>query len=450
MKGKFSRTALKKIVLLGLPLLAGRFSYYLMSLADTAMVGRLGRDALAAVALAGLFSWIIFTFVWPVRTAVQAIVSRRVGRVEAGESLDLKEVLINGLTAGFLASFIGIIASFSAGPLLRFLKVDEALILPALEYISVIRWFLPVFGAFQSMLGFLGGIRRAREIMIATLGMNILNVGFNYVLIFGKAGFPAMGIRGAALGTMLATTATAVFLIFTLNRLGYLGKIRSFQDLRCRRTLIRDIFRQSVFISIQNIFALGIFLVYETFVGKTGVSALAATHVIFALYRVNKSIVGGFSQASAILAGNSLGAGKVEEADEVIVNCEFLSGLIGLGVMVLVLIFPGPIVSFFTTDEETIAIGIRGMRFFAPFFLIEIMGFSLEIIFSANGWPRFVLISEFTTNVLFILGATALSLFVLNKDLTWAWGSFALYQLFHALILGGGYFSKRWTKMQVE
>ena len=441
---------LKQIILLGLPLLAGQFSHYLMGLADTAMVGRLNKESLAAMALAGLFSWMIFTFIWPIRTGVQAIVSRRRGRIEAGENLCLEEVLTNGLVAGLLAAGAGILASFTAEPLLRFLKVDEVLIPPALSYISVIRWFLPVFGLLQAMLGFLGGVGRTREIMIVTLGMNALNVGFNYFLIFGKAGLPAMGLTGAALGTMLAVVVSTVFLVHRLGRLGYLEQLRPSRGLNCRAPLIQNVFRQAVPISIQNVIALGVFLIYETFVGKTGVTALAATHVVFAIYRINKTLVGGFSQAAAIMVGNSLGADKVEEADRVIVNCEFLSAIIGLTVMALVLVFPRPIVSLFSSDGEIIAIGVRAMHFFAPFFFIEILGFSLEIIFSANGWPRFVLISEFTTNILFILGATAVSLFVLGRGLTWAWGSFALYQLFHALILGGGYFSKRWSRVEVE
>ncbi len=450
MKNYLSPPVLKGIIVLGLPLLAGRFAHYLMSLADTAMVGRLGTVELAAIALGGLFTSILFTFLWPVRTGVQAITSRRKGRIEAGQNLVLEEVLTNGLAAAMIAAALGFLVSFSAGPLLRLLRVDEKIIPLTLAYIGVLRWSLPLFGVVQASMGFLAGVRRTGDIMVVTIGTNVLNVLFNYLLIFGKAGFPALGIRGAALGTLLAEAAGAVYLIYKLGRLGYLVHFRPAAGTSYQGHLIQDVFHQAIPIGIQNIGALGIFMIYEIFVGKTGTAALAATHVLFSLYRVNKTIVGGFSQSSAILVGNHLGAGDVEGANRVMVNCEFLSAIIGAVVFAAVLIFPEPIVSVFTTDPETIAIGVRAMRFFAPFFFIEILGYSFEMIFTSNGWPRFVLISEFTTNVVFILGATALGLFVFGKGLTWAWASFGLYQLSHAAILTAGYFSKKWAHLEVE
>lgn len=441
---------IRRIVVLGIPLMTGRFSHYLMSLADTAMVGRLGIDYLATMAIAGLFTWMTFTFVWPIHTGVQAITSRRVGRIQAGESLVLEEVLTNGVVAGVLASVVAIAVSFTVVPLLRFLNVEERLITHAVEYVSIIRLFLPVFGFIQGVVGFLGGVRRVKEVMVVTVGTNILNVLLNYVFIFGKFGLPPMGIKGAALGTLLAEVVGGIYLLIKLIQLGYLRNIGILKSIKDGGRLMRDVFTQSIPISVQNVVAIGVFLTYETFVGRLGVPALAATHVVFSLYRLNKTIVGGFAQSSAILVGNSLGEGDVRRANLVIVGCEIISGMIGIIIMLTVIIFPGPIVSLFTKDVDAMSIGIRAMQFFAPFFFIEVLGYSFEMIFTANGWPKFVLISEFVTNMVFIIGATMISLFLLGKGLTWVWASFGLYQIFHAVILFGGYLSKAWTRLDVE
>jgi Na+-driven multidrug efflux pump len=78
------------------------------------------------------------------------------------------------------------------------------------------------------------------------------------------------------------------------------------------------------------------------------------------------------------------------------------------------------------------------------------MGFSFEMIFTANGWGRFVLFSEFSTNMVFILGVTFLLIRVLGFGIYAAWTGFALYQAGHAIILTIGYLSKRWIHIEVE
>jgi len=414
------------------------------------MVGRLGTEPLAAIALAGLFTGIMFTFIWPLRTGVQAITSRRIGRIEAGEDLVLEEILMNGAVAGIIPAILALASSFAVGPILVFLKVEPNLIVLAVSYVAMIRWFIPLFAMIQGIMGFLSGTRHTKDIMVLTIITACLNVVFNYVLIFGKLGFPAMGIRGAALGTVLAELVGLIYLVVRLGQLGFLVHLNPREGMHVQWPLIQAVYKQAFPISVQNIGALAIFMVYETFVGRMGTTELAATHILFSFYRINKTIVGGFSQSSAILVGNSLGAKDPDEADKVIVNCQYISAVIGLLVMALILAIPKPIVSLFTSDPETIVIAARAMRFFAPFFFIDILGFSLEMIFTANGWPHFVLVSEFTTNVIFILGATALGLFIFNQGLIWAWTCFGLYQLFHAAILFGGYFSGRWKNLEVE
>jgi len=100
----------RKIFTLGLPLFAGNFSFYLLQLADTIMVGRLGTNNLAAIAMAGLFTGILFTFVWPVLIGTQAISFRRFGKQQAESDKAEQDRLIietglsldNGIVVGFL------------------------------------------------------------------------------------------------------------------------------------------------------------------------------------------------------------------------------------------------------------------------------------------------------------------------------------------------------------
>ncbi len=165
----------KKIILLGIPLFAGNFSKYLLQLADTIMVGRLGTAELASIAIAGLYCHILITFIWPLTTGVQALSARRFGRMKYSRETTLTdtasdpgyqlnntesctgEVLTSGLVCGILAGLTAFIASFSASFILDLL-IDEKSLLPyALEYTYLLRWAFPIAGIGVVISGFLPG-----------------------------------------------------------------------------------------------------------------------------------------------------------------------------------------------------------------------------------------------------------------------------------------------------
>jgi len=446
----------KKIISLGLPLFAGNFSFYLLQLADTVMVGRLGTSNLAAIAMAGLFTGILFTFVWPVLIGTQAIASRRFGKQQSSEdeqhrlALETGKSLDNGIVVGIFMGILGIGFSFFAKPLLSVLIKDPELLPLSLSYISVLRWVLPFYGIMTSMSGFLGGINRTKNIMISNVGGSLLNILFNYIFIFGKLGLPAFGIRGAAIGTVLAGFFQIVYLLSLIRFEKGLSNYNTLKFKHLEFTVMKNMFKIFAPIAIQNILALAVFLIYESIIGAIGTIYLAATHVIFSLFRINKTLVGGFAQGSAILVGNALGADNKELAVKIVYGCQLIAGVLGFLVVSIVLIIPEIVMGIFVSDPQTMLIGIKALYFFSIFFFIEVMGYSFEIIFGGNGWGRYVLFSEFTSNMVFIIGLTLLLVFVFNKGIYGAWIGFALYQVSHALILFIGFLSKKWLHVEVE
>ncbi len=442
----------KDIVRIGTPLLAGNLSHYLHHVTDSAMVGRLGTAELGAMGIATLFSGIGFTFLWPVTTGVQALTSRRYGRELAGSGSPeaTAAVLANGLTVAILTALASSLFFLTAPFILPLLIGSDDLFSNAMLYINTVRYSVLFLALQMAITGFLSGIKQTGAIMKATLFGNLLNILLNYLLIFGKFGFPEMGIRGAALGTVITEVVLVLYLLLVLYRKKMVSRGKIIGEKVIHLPLMGFITKAFLPPMIQNIIALAVFLSYQSLVNIQGTVYLAVTHIAFAMFRINKTIVGGFARGSAILVGNELGGEDPERARQVIMGCEFLAALIGVVLLLTVMLFPGAIVSLFSTDASTIALGIKALRFFAPFYFIEIMGYSFEIIFSSNGWGRYVLFSEFTTNLLFILGMTALLTLVFHFGIFAAWLSFGLYQVFHALILAAGFISGRWKKVQVD
>ena len=213
---------------------------------------------------------------------------------------------------------------------------------------------------------------------------------------------------------------------------------------------MKNMFKIFIPVAIQNIIALAVFLFYESIIGAIGTVYLAATHVSFSLFRINKTLVGGFAQGSAILVGNALGANQKDFAVKIVYACQAIAAVIGTFVVLIVLLFTEIVMGIFVEDKQTITIGINALYFFGAFFFIEVMGYSFEIIFRGNGWGRYVLFSEFTTNMIFIIGLTLTLVFIFDMGIYGAWIGFALYQVFHALILFIGFISKKWLHVDVE
>ncbi|MDT8299590.1 MAG: MATE family efflux transporter, partial [Spirochaetaceae bacterium] len=265
----------------------------------------------------------------------------------------------------------------------------------------------------------------------------------------GMFGAPSLGIAGAGLATLLslAVQTTALWVMFS-----YRPALKTYrkQSFRPEAGTIRRLSAISLPIAFQNGLALFIFLAFDTLVENLGASYLAVTQIIFSFYRINKTVVGGFARGAGILAGNALGAGETEDARRAVRVQQVLGLFIGLCVMTLVLAVPESLVRIFTNDMELVNLGARALRFFAGFFLIEISAFSLEIIFQSVGWSRYVLFSEFSANVVFILGASLLLVRVFDMGIWGAWIGFGLYQAGHAVILILGWLSGRWISVRVE
>ncbi len=452
---------IKEIILLGIPLLAGNFSFYLLQIADTIMVGRLGTEPLGAIAMAGLFSGILMTFIWPVSIGVQALASRRLGRYKKAEregtsipgsgAVPVGTTLDNGIIVGIIMGGLSFASSYTAPFFLSLLLKDPALQPLSLSYIRIIKWGLPLGGVMMAAQGFLGGIRKTKYIMAANIGGSLVNIALNYLFIFGKLGFPPLGMAGAALGTVAAELLQVVYLFFCILDEKELKLYRTLRFGTLDSTLMKNMVKVFSPLVVQNIFALSVFLVYESIIGGIGTVYLAATSVIFSVFRINKTIVGGFARGSAILIGNALGAREEQTSVLLVHAAAKISAVIGAVVLAVVLISPEHVVSVFTKDPAVLSIGIKAMYFFAAFFFIEVLGYTLEIIFGGTGWGRYVLLSETTTNIVFIIGASLLlHTFFPSWGIYAVWCGFALYQVGHASILFIGYLSKRWLKIEVE
>jgi putative MATE family efflux protein len=435
-------------------------SEFFMYVADSAMVGRLGTEHLAAIGFATLFAEVLWVIIWPFAPGTQALASRRFGKLEALKGQDISdfpmhqkrigEVLDNSLILSLSVGLFTIFLASYSREILGLLLDQSKLIPLADAYISIIKWVMPLAAVFFSLYGLLAAIKLTRIIMVVTVLVNVLNIILNYILIFGKFGIPAMGIEGAAIGTVSAQSLGAVFL---LTYVVFSRKLRGYRCCRFRNIqwrLIKDILAVSSPMIVQLGISLGIFLYYESIIAGIGIVYLAVTHIVLTVFVLNRSLVEGFAEGGAILIGNHLGRSDRKEALQYAYATECIALCLGAVLLILVLIFPGLIVRVFNTEPETIATGVRALRFAAGFLFISAIGFPLEVIFTHNGWGRYALVAEFFPIVIFTLGLTLLVVKYFHMGIYAAWLSLGLYMMAYSALLIGGFFSKKWLDVSVE
>ncbi len=448
------------VITLGAPLLAGMVSEFFMYIADSAMVGRLGTEYLAAIAIATLFAEILWVIVWPFAPGTQALAARRYGQQEADTNtsdsdhqvLQQKtgEILDNSMVVSFSIGIVAIFIAAFAEEILRLLIDDSELIRLAVSYIGINKCAMPLAGIFFSLYGFLAAVNLTRVIMVASVGLNVFNIFFNYALIFGKFGLPAMGRAGAAIGTVLAQTLGTVFLVIYIFVSKKTGIYRCGRFCSLQWNLMKDIFIASGPMIAQLGLVLTIILYYESLIARFGTVYLAVTHVIFTMFMLNRTLIGGFAEGGSVLIGNHRGRGEPKEAIRYANATELIAFLFGVVLVILILVFPESIIKVFNQEPETVDIGARGLKFFSVFIFINILGYPFEIIFTHNGWGKYPLVTELVSIVVFALGLTVLLTRFFKMGIDAAWLSLGLYMVCYSVLLVGGFLSKRWLDVTVE
>lgn len=445
---------LKKIILLGFPLLLSRLSHYFHTVADSMMMGHYkdGSSELAAIAVAGLFMWIIYTLLWPLGSGVQALTTRKEGEESLKDDKELNhigQILDNGVITSLLVGFIALVISYSAKFIFPFLLKSVIVQDLAIQYVRIVRWSIIPFGFTMVLERFLGSVHKTTYVMIAGLITNGLNILLNYIFIFGKLGFRAMGIEGAALGTLISIVVSLIFLISVFIVDTDLKKYHIFLFNKIKTSTMWNIFKLSYPITIQNSAAFITLLIYESLVEGYGPIYLAAIHVVFSSFRINKTLVGGFAHAGSILSGNAIGANDKSRAKRIVKLNYVIGLLIGTIAFCLFFFFPRFISMAFSNDPATMNIIAEALRFFSIFYFFEIIGFSFEVIFVNVGWSKFILLSEFTTNILFIIAFSFIINWLFPGNYRLIWLGFGLYQIAHSAMLHFGYFSKRWLHIKI-
>ena len=280
---------------------------------------------------------------------------------------------------------------------------------------------------------------------------NVLNIIFNYLLIYGSFGFPKMGLAGAGLGSTLATMFDGLFYVAILLLPSYRNRFQNFKHLRIDKNILNAIIKISVPVSFQNVFILIGFLSFVSITGLIGIKEQAATQAIISVMFISFLPSFGFGIAVQTLVGNNLGAGKIKLAKiygfETAKVVTFYTILLGF----IFVLFPQYVLLIITEDQSIIETAMASLRIagFAQIFY----GFGVVLAngLQAAGRTMFVMKAEVITNILIFVPVAYFLGVYLQLGLFWAWVALPIYIILYSLAIYLKFNSTNWhTKILID
>src|SRR3972149_6715368 len=351
-----NRSYYKKILQIALPAIAGLSTQMIVSLVDTAMVGRLPEAtyALAAMGLGVLATWALISFFSSLATGTHVMVARKFGN---NDFYGCGEILNNSIYLSFvIGTVVAAIAVFAAHYIAQFFAVDPIVGNYAGDYIFYRFLGIPFFLISVSFRGFYFGINKTKIFMFSGLITNLLNIIFNFIFIFGMFGFPRMGVAGAALGSTLATTFDSAFYIIVLLLPEYRNKFKNYKHLKIRFEIIEKIYKISIPVAFQNVFILLGFLSFIAITGLIGTEQQAASQAVMSTLFISLLPGFGFGIAAQTLVGNNLGGKKIKLAKIFGYETAKVASVYSLFLGMVYIIFPKMILNIVTNDNTILEI----------------------------------------------------------------------------------------------
>ncbi len=424
--------------------MGGMVSQNIMNLVDTAMVGSLGDDALAAVGLAGFTAFTCAALLIGISTGVQATSARWLG---AGRTKEIAVPLNGGLLLVLLLGVPMAVSLFFFAPhFFPLLSQDANVATQGTVYLQARLVGLIAMGTNFVFRGYWNAVNLSAIYMRTVIIMNVTNIFLNWVLIFGNLGAPELGILGAGIGTTAALSIGSITYFMTAYRRSRAaGFLVGWPD----RAMLWTLIRLSVPAGIQHVFfALGMTFFFWI-LGSIGTAELAAGHVLSNLLLLWMLLSNGFGLAAASLVGQALGAGDAEDAHawawQVVRIAMVCVGLLALPAVLVPDLFLG----LFLRDPATLGLARLPLQITALTMALEVIGMVLMNAHYGAGHSRRVMVISLAMQWCFFLPIAFLMGLVFGLGLLAIWSVNIAYRLIQSGVFVWSWQSGSWAKVRI-
>ncbi len=439
----------KKAISVAWPAMTESFFVTLAGMIDTMMVAGLGSYAVAAVGLTNQPKFIGLTIFFGINVAVSALVARRRGenRRESAHEILLTATALTIL----LCAVITVLFVVFAPQIMEMAGSNEDTHEAAVEYFQII-----MGGMFFNVLTMIinaaqRGSGNTRISMTTNLTSSVVNVVFNYLLIGGHLGFPALGIRGAAIATVLGTVVSAGMAVHSLFRKSSYVRIPDMirQKIRITRESLKSIWGLTYTSSLENIAMRIGFLATALLAARLGTDEFAAHNIGMNLLGLGFSFADGMQVAAVALTGRALGEGNKEEAKAYGGICQRIGFLISVVLALLLLVGGRWYYSLYFTEAHILDMGVIITRYVMFIVLLQISQIIYTGCLRAAGDVKYTLAGALISVTLIRTAVTVLLVLVFNLGLHGIWLGVMSDQLSRFTLMRMRFRKGKWVDIRI-
>ena len=428
------------------PILISLVMEQMIGMTDTAFLGRVGEVELGASAIAIVYYMVLFMAGFGFSIGAQIIIGRRNGE---GNFRDTGKVFWNGLYFLMGIGTLLIIASELLSPfLMKYMVSSEAVYDAALDYV---RWRLPgmMFAFCTAMYrAFYVGTTQTKTLTANSVVMVLSNIIFNWILIFGHCGFPALGITGAAIGSSLAELVSLIFFVL-------------YTRIKCDRTIyglerpasfdwkeIRSMLPICSWTMIQHVVSIFTWLIFFLYIEHLGERPLAISNIVRGISGLLWMILAAFSSTCSTLVSNIIGAGREDKVMSLIKRILKLSYAVVLGCAMLFCLFPKAIISIYTDIPDLIPATIPSMIVMCSSYVFTVGAMIFFQGVSGTGSTKAAFRLELTALVIYAIYCTVTA-GILKLDVAICWSAEHVYALALLIICYAYLRGNRWRNRKI-
>lgn len=439
------RVFMRKTMYIALPVAMQQLLNTVVNMIDTLMIGQLGEVSIAAVGLANKVFFVFALLVFGISSGASVLGAQFFG---AGDRPNVKRTLGVSLLIGLAGSllFVIFVRLSPTGVMSIFTPSSETGGIGA-AYLAIACISYPFTAVSMIYVSLLRSVNRVKIAVASSVLAICVNVSLNYILIFGKAGMPAMGVEGAALATLIARV-TEVALILGYTYFGRTVLASSLKELLSLNRAFLKKYADTTLPVIANEFMWGLgTTVYSMAYGRMGDMAVAAITVAQTIQDLVFVMIHGLGAATAVILGNSMGADRLSEAESYAGKFIVLQFAVSLVLSAFCLLIRGPLIGFYhLTPEVSRSVSLCLAVFslilvFKVFCNVQIVG-----ILRSGGDTRFCLLADVSAVWLIGVPMAFLGGLYLKLPIHLVYGMVCLEEVYKTVVCFFRYRQKKWLR----